>query len=213
MEALHLNHAFLQAGRVRQFAACTSALHKHPGNVTMSALHASSPSRFAIFLADHANPRCLARYGGYGKMFENLLRDDPSETWDILPVIDGFRPSLSELDNYHGFVITGSRHDAHGSDPWIVNLCDIVRHLHSKRKKILGFSNRSPIEIFCIGSHILGIQGHPEFEVDVVMEIIESRTAAGIITEEVANYSKATIAKDNKDKAKWQQICKDFLKR
>lgn len=216
-------------------------------------------------------------------MMVDLLRDSSYETWDILPLVDGFQPSLEQLDTYEGFVITGSNHDAHGNEPWIVNLCDILRHLHTQRKKVLGicfghqilsralggktgrapvgwelgervvqlcmeafskrsygrdlpskmrvieshqdqvlelppdaellgFSERTPFEVFGVGNHILGIQGHPEFDVDVVMDIIESRAASGILSEEVASYSKASITEHNPDRKLWQKLCKDFLK-
>ncbi|MCO5564777.1 hypothetical protein L7F22_018445 [Adiantum nelumboides] len=346
---------------------CRSALHKGTLNMTMAAQQEPHSSRFAVFLTGHASPFCISKYGGYGQMMVDLLRDHPSETWDILPVVDGIQPSLQQLNSYHGFVITGSKHDAHGNEPWILNLCDILRHLHTHQKKILGicfghqilsralggktgrapvgwelgerdvqlcleaFSKRSfgrdlpskmrvieshqdqhltrsgniehykgcgdipkllrdalilerfpaggsaslqlgrsraatvvedalkdallgdiggsetfvlpsvgtsrkrarvshaeyedvnastmgvghektPFEIFGVGNHILGIQGHPEFDVDVVMDIIESRAALGVLSEEVASYSKASITQHNPSQKLWQKLCKDFLK-
>lgn len=243
---------------------------------------ADDPSRFAVLLTGHASPFCLAKYGGYGHMLVELLRE-PGETWDILPLVDGLQPTPQHLDTYHGFVVTGSKHDAHGNDPWILNLCSILRDLHLKRKKVLGIcfghqilsralggktgratvgwelgerevqlcveafsrkpygrdlppmlrvieshqdqvleippdaellgsSDKTPIEIFGIGDHILGIQGHPEFEVDVIMDIINSRLNLGILTEEVASLSKASITQVNPDRQLWQKICKDFLR-
>ncbi|KAI5060357.1 hypothetical protein GOP47_0024777 [Adiantum capillus-veneris] len=249
----------------------------------MAAHHEPHPSRFAVFLTGHASPFCISNYGGYGQMMVDLLRDDPSETWDILPIVDGFQPSLQQLDTYQGFVITGSKHDAHGNEPWILSLCDMLRHLHTQRKKILGicfghqilsralggktgrapvgwelgerevhlcleafakraygralpsklrvieshqdqvlelppdaehlgFSDKTPFEIFGVGDHILGIQGHPEFSMDVVMDIIESRAAMGILSEELAEYSKASITQQNPSQKIWQKLCKDFLR-
>ncbi|MCO5560386.1 hypothetical protein L7F22_014001 [Adiantum nelumboides] len=262
---------------------CRSALHKGTLNMTMAAQQEPHSSRFAVFLTGHASPFCISKYGGYGQMMVDLLRDHPSETWGILPVVDGIQPSLQQLNSYHGFVITGSKHDAHGNEPWILYFCDILRHLHTHQKKILGicfghqilsralggktgrapvgwelgerdvqlcleafskrsygrnlpskmrvieshqdqvlelppdaellgFSEKTPFEIFGVGNHILGIQGHPEFDVDVVMDIIESRAALGSLSEEVASYSKASITQHNPSQKIWQKLCKDFLK-
>ena len=46
----------------------------------------------------------------------------------------------------------------------------------------LGYSERTPFEVFSFGNHILGIQGHPEFEADVIIDIIETRLALGVIS-------------------------------
>ena len=42
------------------------------------------------------------------------------------------------LGEYDGFVITGSRHDAHGDERWLEDLRAYVRHLVKNRKRVLG---------------------------------------------------------------------------
>jgi len=39
---------------------------------------------------------------------------------------------------FDGFVVTGSRHDAHGGEEWITRLCTVLRRIVSLRKKLLG---------------------------------------------------------------------------
>ncbi|XP_024383093.1 gamma-glutamyl peptidase 5 isoform X2 [Physcomitrium patens] len=46
-------------------------------------------------------------------------------------------PSPEELQMYDGFVVTGSRHDAHGDEEWIEKLCGVLRHINYMRKKSL----------------------------------------------------------------------------
>jgi GMP synthase-like glutamine amidotransferase len=84
----------------------------------------------------HAAEYCVDTYGGYGPMFITML-SDPGETWDEYFVVDGQFPSLDELPKYDGFVVTGSRHDAHADEEWIERLCGILQRIHEMKKKSL----------------------------------------------------------------------------
>lgn len=92
---------------------------------------------FAILVAGHATEYLRKVYGGLAGLFEQLL-SDPGETWHIFRVIDGEFPSDKELHNYEGFVITGSRYDAHSSEPWVLQLCKLIQRLHAEKIKLLG---------------------------------------------------------------------------
>lgn len=85
----------------------------------------------------HAAEYTINTYGSYGQMFVKLL-SDPGEIWDEIFVVEGKFPSEEELEKYDGFVITGSRHDAHGDEDWIERLCTVLQRIHEKRKKLLG---------------------------------------------------------------------------
>jgi hypothetical protein len=52
---------------------------------------------------------------------------------------------------------------------------------------VLGYSAQTDIEIFAVGNTVLGIQCHPEFSEDVLLDILKARLAQKIINEEVAN--------------------------
>ena len=39
---------------------------------------------------------------------------------------------------FDGFVVTGSRHDAHGPEDWISKLCEVLQRIHANKQKVLG---------------------------------------------------------------------------
>lgn len=47
-----------------------------------------------------------------------------------------------------------------------------VRDLPEK-VEIIGWSEKTEIEMFRYGDHILGIQGHPEFTIDILFHYID----------------------------------------
>lgn len=49
-------------------------------------------------------------------------------------------------DYLQGIVITGSKHDAHGIDPWIIKLRELVKHEAVRGQIILGI---------CFGAQLL----------------------------------------------------------
>lgn len=93
--------------------------------------------RVAVLQAGHASEYVRRAYGGLANLFIELLRD-PGETWDVFAVIDGIFPSEEDLRKYDCFVLTGSRHDAHGNEEWILKLCEVIQNVHKMRKKLLG---------------------------------------------------------------------------
>ena len=44
--------------------------------------------------------------------------------------------------------------------------------------ELLASSERTGIEMFAVGDHILAIQGHPEFFHDVVFDLLDGRFAS-----------------------------------
>lgn len=76
--------------------------------------------------------------GGYGNLFQQLFSSvgsdlDPAIDVHVTPCYvvgnndssseeDGSLPDISTLNNYDGVVITGSKYDAHGDNPWILRL-------------------------------------------------------------------------------------------
>lgn len=240
----------------------------------------AEPRRFAVLTTGHGAPYCEQKYGGYGPMFIKML-SDPGEEWDEYFVVEGQFPDPNELHKYDGFVVTGSRHDAHGNEEWIEKLCGVLQQLHDMKKKslcvcfghqvlsralggktgrasagwevglrdiclndkffskryaagmpprlkvlqvhrdqvsevppgaeVLASSERTGIEMYAIGDHVLAIQGHPEFYDDVVLDLLDGRLAP-LMTEEEKKLAKETLRKACADRQKWQQMCKDFLK-
>jgi hypothetical protein len=94
--------------------------------------------RFAILLCGHGCAYARKQYGGVPGLFQQML-SEPGEIWDTYCVIDDDFPSDSDLEQYDAFVVTGSCCDAHGDDPWVLRLCELLRCIHRvKRKKLLG---------------------------------------------------------------------------
>lgn len=105
--------------------------------VQATAIELSARRPYAILLAGNATEYVRKEYGGVACLFEKML-SDPGETWHTYRVIDGEFPSDGDLHKYEGFVITGSRYDAHGSEPWVLELCELIRKLHKEKMKLLG---------------------------------------------------------------------------
>lgn len=93
--------------------------------------------KFAILLSGHASEYIRKTYGGVAVLIKNML-SDVGETWDTFHVVDGEFPSDDDLYKYEGFVVTGSFEDAHGSRPWVLKLCEVVRKAYKMKRKLLG---------------------------------------------------------------------------
>ncbi|XP_010247997.1 PREDICTED: gamma-glutamyl peptidase 4-like [Nelumbo nucifera] len=131
----------------RQLIRCNSSTPSTVKGAIKGHERMSGQRRFAVLRTGHATEYTERIYGGYGKMLECLLRDGDDERWDIFNVIDDDFSFETNIDSYDGFVITGSSADAHANDvPWIIYLCDILKLLHSNKKKLLGI---------CFGHQVL----------------------------------------------------------
>lgn len=93
--------------------------------------------RFAVLQAARDSEYVKKMYGGYFNLFIEAFGEE-GETWDLFMVVEGEFPLLTDLQNYDGFVVSGSPYDAYGDDCWIRELCDLLQAIHSLQKKILG---------------------------------------------------------------------------
>jgi hypothetical protein len=48
--------------------------------------------------------------------------------------------------------------------------------------EVLASSDKTGVEMFCVGEHMLGIQGHPEYTEDILLNLVDRLLAAGSIT-------------------------------
>lgn len=94
--------------------------------------------RFAVLICAEDSDYTRKKYGGYFEIYVDLLGDD-GDAWDMYRVTAGEFPADEDVELYDGFVVTGSCSDAHGGDAWVLRLLDLLRRLHSMRKKVLGF--------------------------------------------------------------------------
>eukprot|EP01084_Bolivina_argentea_P072497 131636_1 len=108
--------------------AMTQNLHRHNQRWT------STTSKQYGVLVTGGPPEHIQQFGDYGDMMINMLSDktQKNESWTKYYCFDDEFPSDDELQNLSGVVITGSRFDAQGHDPWICKLRDLIRRVHDK---------------------------------------------------------------------------------
>ncbi|KAM7508369.1 hypothetical protein LguiA_018822 [Lonicera macranthoides] len=168
-------------------------------------------------------------YGGYFNVFVEAFGEE-GERWDLFRVVEGEFPNKDDLQHYDGFVVSGSPYDAYANDSWILELCVLLQTLDSMQKKVLGicfghqvsqvpmgaeviaFSDKTGVEMFMIGDHILGIQGHPEYTNDILNNLIDRLLNNDCIEKGFAEEAKLMLEKAEPDRKCWQRICKGFLK-
>ncbi|GAB2292047.1 hypothetical protein Dimus_026294 [Dionaea muscipula] len=238
--------------------------------------------RFAVLLCAEDSEYVKKKYGGYFGVFVRMLAEE-GEAWDVYRVAANEFPGDDQIDEYDGFVITGSCNDAHGKDPWICRLISLIRKLDSAKKRVLGvcfghqilgralggrvgrapsgwdigvttihlsgswsklfsslkipsslsiiechqdevwelppkaeviaWSDKTGIEMFCHGDHIMGIQGHPEYTEDILLHLIDRLLQKNFIRETYANELRAQFLDSREpDKEAWRKLCVGFLK-
>ncbi|RZR71232.1 hypothetical protein BHM03_00004207 [Ensete ventricosum] len=265
--------------------------------------------RYALLLAARDSDYVKKMYNGYFNVFVQAFGEE-GENWELFRVVEGEFPDMENLDEYDGFVISGSPHDAYGNDLWILRLCFLLQTLHAMHKKVLGicfghqvdshrcslvicralggrvakagggwdvgirkvvmvdddlprpklfdrlgeiptsalivechqdevwqvpvgaevigFSEKTGVEMFCVGDHILGIQGHPEYGKDILYNLMDRLVSSYSINVSFklqfdssnqaklkrcfADDVKASLEETEPDKKFWEKLCKTFLK-
>ncbi|XP_059638185.1 gamma-glutamyl peptidase 3-like [Cornus florida] len=77
--------------------------------------------------------------------------------------------------------------------------------------KVMACSEKTGVEMFTIGEHILGIQGHPEYTKDILNNIIQRLLNNNSIEKTFAEDVKSKILLAEPDRKCWGRICKSFL--
>ncbi|OIV91585.1 hypothetical protein TanjilG_08997 [Lupinus angustifolius] len=88
---------------------------------------------------------------------------------------------------------------------------DEIRELPSKAE-VIAWSEKTGIEMFRYGDHIMGIQGHPEYTKDILLHLIDRLTQRNFIIESFAVETKLKSRMWEPDKEAWQRLCTSFLK-
>ncbi|GAU24067.1 hypothetical protein TSUD_388600 [Trifolium subterraneum] len=78
--------------------------------------------------------------------------------------------------------------------------------------EVIGWSEKTGIEMFRYEDHILGIQGHPEFTIDILIHFIDRLTRRNLIQEGFASDVKLKAALREPDTEAWKTLCLTFLK-
>ena len=119
------------------------------GAVVSAAAVAVVPSAggsYAVLQCGEDSEYVRQKYSGYFTVFRALLEED-GESWRVYRAVRGELPTDAEAAGFDGFVISGSCADAHGDEPWILDLVDLIRRLHAAGKRFLGvcFGHQVPI--------------------------------------------------------------------
>jgi len=102
--------------------------------------------RIGILKTDSVLPELSPQFGDYPDMFSALLRTaDPTLEFRVWDMVAHERPE--NLDICDGWLITGSRHSVYEDLPWIRALEELVREIHTSRRKLLAI---------CFGHQLVG---------------------------------------------------------
>ncbi|KAJ7968322.1 Gamma-glutamyl peptidase 5 [Quillaja saponaria] len=88
---------------------------------------------------------------------------------------------------------------------------DEVRELPSKAE-VIAWSDKTGIEMFRYGDHIMGIQGHPEYSKDILLNIVDRLLQRDFIVNDFAEEVRAKVDLHEPDTEAWKRVCIGFLK-
>ncbi|KAL0932356.1 gmp synthase [Colletotrichum truncatum] len=99
--------------------------------------------RMIVLETDTPHPETQSTKGSFGEIlhshFQNAGADhDPPLGVDtdqrfVVEEKGGKVPAFEEFDDYQGVLLTGSMYDAHGDNPWILKLLDVLKELWQRR--------------------------------------------------------------------------------
>ncbi|CAA2998935.1 gamma-glutamyl peptidase 5-like [Olea europaea var. sylvestris] len=78
--------------------------------------------------------------------------------------------------------------------------------------EVMAWSNKTGIEMFRYGDHIMGIQGHPEYTKDILLNLINRLLNRDLIQESFAEEAKSKLEGNEPHKEAWKKLCIGFLK-
>nr|CAB3445829.1 unnamed protein product [Digitaria exilis] len=78
---------------------------------------------------------------------------------------------------------------------------------------VVAYSEKTRVEAFVVGENVLGIQGHPEYTSDILLELVDRLTGQSAIDGSVGDEARRTVAvTGGPDRAVWTGLCKSFLR-
>ena len=103
--------------------------------------------RICILETDILRPELVDQYQGYGQMFQRLFSQQPvAAEFTVYNVMQGHYPSDDE--QFDAYLVTGSKADSFGSDPWIQTLKTYLLDRYQRGDKLLGV---------CFGHQLLAL--------------------------------------------------------
>ncbi|KAL9556250.1 hypothetical protein MBANPS3_001975 [Mucor bainieri] len=103
----------------------------------------------ALLMNDTPMPEVKKHVGDYLQQFDTVFKKAADNEhlvlhWDAFDVVNKQEyPSLEDIDNgkYDAILLTGSKHNAHDDEPWILKLVDFIQEVQTKhvdKTKIVG---------------------------------------------------------------------------
>ncbi|AIL60660.1 amidotransferase [Pseudomonas alkylphenolica] len=103
--------------------------------------------RICILETDVLRPELIGQYQGYGRMFEQLFTRQPiAAEFDVYNVMNGEYPADDQV--FDAYLVTGSKADSFGDDPWIETLKAFLLARYQRGDKLLGV---------CFGHQLLAL--------------------------------------------------------
>ena len=103
--------------------------------------------RICILETDVLRPEFVDQYQGYGQMFKRLFTQQPiAAQFTVFNVLQGEDPADDET--YDAYLVTGSKADSFGTDPWIETLKRYLLTRYERGDKLLGV---------CFGHQLLAL--------------------------------------------------------
>ncbi|KAI3900320.1 hypothetical protein MKW92_000013 [Papaver armeniacum] len=78
--------------------------------------------------------------------------------------------------------------------------------------KVMAWSTKTGIEMFISGDHIMGIQGHPEYTKDILLNLLDRALNENLIQDSQAETAKASLEATEPSREAWMKLCRSFLK-
>ncbi|KAK7329890.1 hypothetical protein VNO77_24071 [Canavalia gladiata] len=78
--------------------------------------------------------------------------------------------------------------------------------------QVIASSEKTGVEMFAIADHILGIQGHPEYTIDILFNLIDRLLNMDVIEKGFAEDLKCHCELEESEKRWWEKISRNFLK-
>lgn len=105
------------------------------------------PLRICILETDILRPEFVDQYQGYGQMFKQLFSRQPiAAEFAVFNVMQEQYPD--EEQRYDAYLVTGSKADSFGADPWIQTLKAYLLSRYERGDKLLGV---------CFGHQLLAL--------------------------------------------------------